>query len=171
VVLDKKRLTLHLNRALCKLKLDLPEEALWDCDKSLELDSKNDKGLYRRCQAHCGRLDKELEKEDKKQMWILEKAWAMLHAARDDLVALVQVRGGKSDPGMVSLRKRIVGLEEKLKAYTKVYRAQEKELFKTKIWDKVEKQNQHAQALEAEERKRAAHREAEEALSDMPELE
>ena len=38
----------NLNLAMCCLKLNQDHEALQYCDKALELDPKNEKGLFRR---------------------------------------------------------------------------------------------------------------------------
>lgn len=45
------KLQLHLNAALAHLKLKQPREALKSCDKALEIESANLKGLFRRAQA------------------------------------------------------------------------------------------------------------------------
>jgi len=44
-------LSLKLNLALCHLKLSDPAGAIAECDKALEIDAKNEKGLYRKGQA------------------------------------------------------------------------------------------------------------------------
>ncbi|XP_056622793.1 peptidyl-prolyl cis-trans isomerase FKBP4 [Triplophysa dalaica] len=45
------RLAAHLNLAMCYLKLHDPSPALENCDKALELDSNNEKALFRRGEA------------------------------------------------------------------------------------------------------------------------
>lgn len=45
------RLAAHLNLAMCYLKLQEPNPALENCDKALELDSNNEKALFRRGEA------------------------------------------------------------------------------------------------------------------------
>ncbi|XP_059362855.1 peptidyl-prolyl cis-trans isomerase FKBP4-like [Carassius carassius] len=45
------RLAVHLNLAMCYLKLQEPNPALENCDKALELDADNEKALFRRGEA------------------------------------------------------------------------------------------------------------------------
>ncbi|RVE71884.1 hypothetical protein OJAV_G00056410 [Oryzias javanicus] len=45
------RLAAHLNLAMCYLKLHEPSQALENCDKALEMDSSNEKALFRRGEA------------------------------------------------------------------------------------------------------------------------
>lgn len=47
----------NLNLAMCCLKLNQDLEALKYCDKALELDPKNEKGLFRRATAHMNMKD------------------------------------------------------------------------------------------------------------------
>ncbi|NXL90447.1 FKBP4 isomerase, partial [Alectura lathami] len=58
------RLAAHLNLAMCHLKLKEYSQALENCDKALELDSSNEKGLFRRGEAHLAVNDFELARED-----------------------------------------------------------------------------------------------------------
>jgi heat shock protein 4 len=48
----KVKLALHLNCAMCFLKLDKPQKAAAHCDDALRLDKDNAKGLYRRAMAY-----------------------------------------------------------------------------------------------------------------------
>ena len=48
------RIVLHLNMALCHLKLDNGLEARGECNKVLELDEENIKALFRRGQVRYG---------------------------------------------------------------------------------------------------------------------
>ncbi|XP_017261748.1 peptidyl-prolyl cis-trans isomerase FKBP4 [Kryptolebias marmoratus] len=45
------RLAAHLNLAMCYLKLQEPNHALENCEKALEMDSSNEKALFRRGEA------------------------------------------------------------------------------------------------------------------------
>ncbi|XP_013858958.1 peptidyl-prolyl cis-trans isomerase FKBP4 [Austrofundulus limnaeus] len=45
------RLAAHLNLAMCYLKMQEPNQALENCDKALEIDSSNEKALFRRGEA------------------------------------------------------------------------------------------------------------------------
>lgn len=54
----------YLNLAMCYLKIENFIETQRNCDKALELDPKNEKGLFRRGQAYFGQKDYELSKKD-----------------------------------------------------------------------------------------------------------
>ncbi|NWI12793.1 FKBP4 isomerase, partial [Crypturellus soui] len=58
------RLAAHLNLAMCHLKLKEYSQALENCNKALELDSSNEKGLFRRGEAHLAVNDFELARDD-----------------------------------------------------------------------------------------------------------
>uniref|UniRef100_A0A8B9UEU5 peptidylprolyl isomerase n=1 Tax=Anas zonorhyncha TaxID=75864 RepID=A0A8B9UEU5_9AVES len=58
------RLAAHLNLAMCHLKLKEYSQALENCNKALELDSSNEKGLFRRGEAHLAVNDFELARGD-----------------------------------------------------------------------------------------------------------
>lgn len=64
---DRARETLlagYLNLAMCYLKTEKHIEAQKNCDKALEIDPKNEKGLFRLGQAHFGQKDFEMAKLD-----------------------------------------------------------------------------------------------------------
>ncbi|XP_053111372.1 peptidyl-prolyl cis-trans isomerase FKBP4 isoform X1 [Hemicordylus capensis] len=58
------RLAAHLNLAMCHLKLKEYSQALENCNKALELDSSNEKGLFRRGEARLAVNDFELARSD-----------------------------------------------------------------------------------------------------------
>uniref|UniRef100_A0A8D0HP53 peptidylprolyl isomerase n=1 Tax=Sphenodon punctatus TaxID=8508 RepID=A0A8D0HP53_SPHPU len=58
------RLAAHLNLAMCHLKLKEYPQALENCNKALELDSSNEKGLFRRGEAYLAVNDFELARTD-----------------------------------------------------------------------------------------------------------
>ncbi|XP_060634032.1 peptidyl-prolyl cis-trans isomerase FKBP4 [Anolis sagrei] len=58
------RLAAHLNLAMCHLKLKEYTHVLENCNKALELDNSNEKGLFRRGEAHLAVNDFELARED-----------------------------------------------------------------------------------------------------------
>lgn len=54
----------YLNIAMCYLKIGNYIETQHNCDKALEIDPKNEKGLFRRGQAYFGMKDYELSIKD-----------------------------------------------------------------------------------------------------------
>ncbi|KAF6339353.1 FKBP prolyl isomerase 4 [Rhinolophus ferrumequinum] len=58
------RLASHLNLAMCHLKLQAFSAAIESCNKALELDSNNEKGLFRRAEAHLAVNDFDLARAD-----------------------------------------------------------------------------------------------------------
>ena len=54
----------HLNAALCFLKLNENREAIEQCDKALEMEPNNEKGLFRRGQGYLAIAEPELAKTD-----------------------------------------------------------------------------------------------------------
>lgn len=58
------RLAAHLNLAMCYLKIQEPSPALDSCDKALELDSTNEKALFRRGEALFVMKEFERAKDD-----------------------------------------------------------------------------------------------------------
>ncbi|XP_060135002.1 peptidyl-prolyl cis-trans isomerase FKBP4 [Zootoca vivipara] len=61
---ESLRLAAHLNLAMCHLKLKEYSQALENCNKALELDSSNEKGLFRRGEAELAVNDYELARGD-----------------------------------------------------------------------------------------------------------
>ncbi|XP_074050764.1 peptidyl-prolyl cis-trans isomerase FKBP4 [Macrotis lagotis] len=58
------RLASHLNLAMCHLKLQSFSAAVESCNKALELDNNNEKGLFRRGEAYLAMNDFELARDD-----------------------------------------------------------------------------------------------------------
>lgn len=58
------RLASHLNLAMCHLKLQAFSAAIESCNKALELDSNNEKGLFRRGEAYLAVNDFDLARAD-----------------------------------------------------------------------------------------------------------
>uniref|UniRef100_A0ACB8E6I2 Uncharacterized protein n=1 Tax=Sphaerodactylus townsendi TaxID=933632 RepID=A0ACB8E6I2_9SAUR len=67
------RLAAHLNLAMCHLKLKEYSLALENCNKALELDGSNEKGLFRRGEAQLAVNDFELARADFQKQKIREQ--------------------------------------------------------------------------------------------------
>jgi len=139
-LINDAKVRLHLNRSLAKLKLEQYKEALWDCNQALEIDPFNTKGLYRHFKTNNHLLEKELDKEIKKEFWLIEVAIKLCKVSREDLAKLIDVNCS-SDPNVRSARKHLVALESRLKEYSASYKQQQLGLFRDKIWKNVEKEN------------------------------
>jgi hypothetical protein len=63
----------------------MPDEALWDCNQTLEIRPDDIKALYRRAKVRVALLKKELDKEDRGEFWIVDKGKALLSDAKQDL--------------------------------------------------------------------------------------
>ena len=58
------QLAAHLNLAMCFLKIQEPNQALESCDKSLEIDSSNEKALFRRGEALFGMKEFDMARDN-----------------------------------------------------------------------------------------------------------
>ncbi|KAG3117016.1 hypothetical protein PI124_g4331 [Phytophthora idaei] len=162
--INKVKLVLYLNRALCKIKLLKIEDALWDCDQAILIDPKNSKGHFRRGLVFTEKLKAELEKEKKGEFWIVDKGFEYANEAEKSLEKAKELVGDSSDSKMqraVADLKRSLAL---LNKYTAKYKEDEKKLYKEKIFDRLQAKNKE---LEKQEKLKA---EAEE-FDDMPALE
>ena len=146
----------------------MPDEALWDCDQALKIDPQSLKGLFRRSQANCTRLDRWLAKEELGEFWSLDKGTSALKAARNDwkkLALLLEESGKKPDSGVINARKRITNLEAKLSAVAKNRQSAERSLFQSKITQGIDRE--HADIARTPGQPLVS----EEDLADMPDLE
>nr|CAD7460451.1 unnamed protein product [Timema tahoe] len=93
---ERKALLLaaHLNLAMCYLKLTENLEARDQCDKALELDPNNIKGLFRRGQAWLGMVEPEKAKADFEMVLKLEPSNKA--AANHYSLCLVKLKEQKS---------------------------------------------------------------------------
>lgn len=156
---------LYLNRALCKIKLGKIDDAEWDCDQAVLLDSKNSKGHFRRALVFTEKLKGELAKEKKGEFWILDKGFEFAAEAEKSLHKAGELLGeGASDPKIVHAAADLKRCSVMLQRYAAKYKEDEKKLYKEKIFDRLEAKNK---ALEAQEKQR----ELEEEFDDMPALE
>ena len=96
----------YLNLAMCYLKLENYTEARRKCDKALEIDSKNEKGLFRRGQANFGLKEYEMSKSD--------------------FLQLLQV-----DPTNNAAKSQIINCNAKIKEHKEMEKKRYKNMFAT----------------------------------------
>lgn len=128
------KLPLHLNRALCKLKLGNYDDALWDCDRALELDATSSKALFRRASAFIGKCDLEIRKEDSKKFWDVSKARDAWREAKSSLLTAVAITDGASDPAVAGLQRELHRLHEVLARHEHNDKEDFARLFREKLW-------------------------------------
>ena len=94
------KLPLYLNIAACQVKLEQYENAIKNCSKALEIDSKNVKALYRRCvaltqindfQGACKDAEKGLSIEEdnqaiKRQLLEIKRSWKQKTAEYEKMI-------------------------------------------------------------------------------------
>ena len=88
--LQRAKLPLHLNRAMCKLKLGRVEDAEWDCEKAIALAEAQGpgelpllvKGHFRRGMVFAEKLRQELRKELDGEYWDVERGARHVAEAR-----------------------------------------------------------------------------------------
>jgi len=161
--LNKVKHVLYLNRSLCKMKLSKIEDALWDCDQAILLDATNGKGHFRRGLVFIEKLKGELEKEKTGDFWILEKGYEFAGEAEKSLqkaMELTKTTDAKFNHATADL-KRCQALLNRCAAR---YKEAEKELYKEKIFARMEAKNK---VLQEQEKKKALQEE----FDDMPALE
>lgn len=161
---NRVKLVLYLNRALCKIKLKKIEDALWDCDQAILLDAKNSKGHFRRGLVYTEKLKAELTKEEKGEFWIVDKGFEYANEAEKSLEKAKNLSGDATDRKMLHALADLKRSHALLSKYASKYREDEKKLYKEKIFDRLKAKNKK---LEKQEKLKA---EAEE-FSDMPALE
>jgi len=136
----------HLNAAMCELKLKEYGKARKSCDKALEIESQNVKGLFRRGQANFGLSEYELAKRDFSEVLNIEPK---NKAARDQLKSVVMKVKEIND----SERKKYSNMFEKFAREDQRKLASEK---KAKLEeDVVKKAAEEARQVEKEEQKTA----------------
>ena len=156
---------LHLNRGMCKLKMKRYHDALWDCDKALEIEPENVKGLYRRCLVYTAKLGVELQKETDGEFWVVDKAWKLHDSAKADIDKAIDVQkkeSGTVDKFIIKAQAALQKSRVKLKAYTANYKEQQKTLYRDRIMAPLEEENRRL----AEKERLAA---TEAVYDDMPE--
>ena len=138
---------------------------MWDCDKALEMDPDNVKGLYRRSRVYSAKLDAELAKEKDGTFWVVDKAWEFCNAARDDIARAVEL--APDDKLVVRTERALKRSEAILHKYTEQYKKDQKRLYKEKIMGPLDRKNREKAAMH---RKKGALREQDEDFDGMPSL-
>jgi tetratricopeptide (TPR) repeat protein len=87
---NELRVTLHLNCALCYLKLgQSPQRVIENCNKALEISKGNPKGLFRRAQAYTALKEYEKAEADLNAALVAEPANS---AVKKELANIAQLR-------------------------------------------------------------------------------
>ncbi|CAI5721416.1 unnamed protein product [Hyaloperonospora brassicae] len=145
---NKVKLVLYLNRALCKIKLGKIEDALWDCDQAILLDSSNSKGHFRRGLVFTEKLKSELDKESKGEFWIVDKGFEYASEAERSFDKAKQLLGDANDRKLLHALADLKRNHALLNKYAAKYKEDEKKLYKEKIFDRLEAKNKELEKLE-----------------------
>ncbi|KAJ6220036.1 hypothetical protein RDWZM_005848 [Blomia tropicalis] len=94
----------YLNLAMCYLKISNFSDAQKNCEKGLEIDSKNEKGLFRRGLAFLGQNDYDL--------------------AKKDFVSLLEI-----DPTNTAAKSKILECNSKIKEHREIEKMRYKNMF------------------------------------------
>mmetsp|Transcript_18365 Transcript_18365/g.38232 ORF Transcript_18365/g.38232 Transcript_18365/m.38232 type:complete len:501 (+) Transcript_18365:25-1527(+) len=157
---------LHLNRCMCRVKMEKWDDAIWDADRSIEFKPGNNKAHYRRCLIYIGFLSRELEKETKGVFWDIEKAKKFSRKASEDLEMAVKLSGNVEDAGMKRANRDLQSKLKQLKKYEGSYKKGQKRLYAEKMMGGLNHKYEKLKVKE-EEKKRSL---AMEELEDMPKL-
>ncbi|KAH9082510.1 hypothetical protein Ae201684P_009833 [Aphanomyces euteiches] len=164
VRINNHKVPLYLNRALCKIKAKKWGDAEWDCDKAIEINNKLPKAHFRRSLVFLGKLNDELEKEERKEFWVIDKAKNFLEEAEKSLQKAIELTGDTADGQIVKTQNDLKRSKVTLHKYIRNYHEAEKKLYKENIMDRLVATNKKKQAAEHE-------RELEDEFADMPSLE
>ncbi|GMH74237.1 hypothetical protein TrLO_g13863 [Triparma laevis f. longispina] len=157
---------LHLNRCMCRLKMNKLDDAKWDADKSIEYsEDSNVKGYFRRLQVWVGVVRREMEKEGSGEYWDIEKVEEMVEKGKGDYERCREILEGKKDAAIEKNYKVLLSLESFLTKMKRKYAKQQKILYKDKI---VKGMDEEYKKMKVKEERRRVKEEEEE---DMPELE
>ena len=121
--INKVVVTLHLNRALCLLKLHEWNDAIQECDAALDLDPASVKAYYRKISAQVGMMQQELDNEMRGAMWDIEKAWFISEIAVRDikLAQSQQCMTSQSESNALAM-KTVVKKVQRIRKYLKKHR-------------------------------------------------
>ncbi len=125
---------MHLNRALCKLKLEKPDDALWDCEQAIELEPSTVKGHFRRALAYLEKLKGELKKEEQKEFWQIETAQKYVEEATSSLNTAEELSATDQQAKIAQRpRSELRHYTALLQRYEHTYKRQQKDLYRNKI--------------------------------------
>lgn len=155
-LVNEAKLLVHLNRAMCKLKQDQPVEALWDCDRAIELDPSSVKGYFRRAKVFLARAHQDLDKESQGRYWDVDKTKAHAEHARRSLEKAVALAGSEDDPQFKRTRAELRKVDRQLVQFARQYREEQKRLYHDKMMGSLQAKNhqlreRHASAAVQEE--------------------
>ncbi|GMI31778.1 hypothetical protein TeGR_g9818 [Tetraparma gracilis] len=175
--INDTKAVLHLNRCMCRVKMEKWDDALWDADKAVQFSGKpgNPKAYYRRMVIYTGHLKRELAKEKEGKFWEIDKGKRWARCARRDLTKCLALNKEQAPEGS-ELRKEgedgvvrrgrldLERLEQQLKRYENAYQKSAKKLYSEKMMGGL---NEKYENLKIKKDKRRAE---EEENMDMPEL-
>ena len=159
---------LHLNRCMCRVKLEKWDDALWDADRAVEFGGKpgNPKAYYRRMVIYLGHLRRELQKEKDGKFWDIEKGKRWQRCARRDLVKCLELNKELAEEGtelqltgedavVKKGRLDLERLERELKKYESRYQKSQKELYSEKMMGSLNKKYEAMKVKKDEKEKKA----------------
>lgn len=83
VELDKQNIVAYLNRSLCYIKLNKPDQAIKDCSFVLNKDKNNVKALYRRAMAHKLKVEYE---------WFIDDLNRLISIEPNNQIAILELQ-------------------------------------------------------------------------------
>eukprot|EP00736_Rhodelphis_marinus_P013477 Rmarinus@m.18987 len=137
-ILNAAKLPCHLNRCMCKLKLNQMEDALWDADQALEIDSDSLKGRYRRALIYLHKAKVELTKEEKGVYWDPEDAFKIAKKSQTDFEKALAA--SPHDKLVIQGLRELRGVEQQIVEYKKAYLREQKKMFR-KVVHKMDEEN------------------------------
>ena len=170
--IQAQKLPLHLNRAMCKLKLGKIDDAMWDCDKAIALAEEQGlpcvKGHFRRGLVFTQKVDAELRKEEAGEFWDIDKGKRLLDEARSSLNEALALAPG--DAAVKKAARALASRDAKLKRCAANYREEQKKLFRDRMIGTLDAKHR-AQEQREKQLETVRQQQAEAAMyDDMPAL-
>lgn len=131
-MINEAKFLIHLNRAMVKLRLQMHNEALWDCDKALELNPQSVKGHYRRAKVFLARIKEDLAKEEQGQYWDVEKS-SEQSAHAHECLEQAKALSGEGDRELQRTEAELRKLDRRLVQCMQRYQAEQKKLYRDKM--------------------------------------